>query len=149
MNTMGTTVHAYAASSAGAALTPFEYQLPELGPDHVDIAVSHCGICHSDLSMRNIEWGFTQYPFVGGHEAVGKIKAVGSHVSHLKAGQTVGLGWFSASCMTCASCMSGDHNLCVAPEQTIVGRHGGFADVVRCKAECAIPLPEGLDASKA
>lgn len=146
---MSLTVHAYAAASAGAALTPFEYQLPEAGPDHVDIAVSHCGICHSDLSMRNNEWGFTQYPFVGGHEAVGKIKSVGSHVSHLKPGQTVGLGWFSASCMTCSSCMSGDHNLCLTPEQTIVGRHGGFGDLVRCKAECAIPLPEGLDISKA
>ncbi|MDX1951155.1 MAG: NAD(P)-dependent alcohol dehydrogenase [Verrucomicrobiota bacterium] len=146
---MGVAVHAYAAHSAGADLKPYEFELPDLGPDYVDIAVSHCGMCHSDLSMRNNDWGFTQYPFVPGHEVVGKIKAVGSNVSHLKPGQTVGMGWFAGSCMICQSCMSGNHNLCPTSEQTIVGRHGGYADLVRCKSEWALPLPEGLDVAKA
>ena len=64
-------------------------------------------------------------------------------------GDTVGLGWVSGSCMTCPQCMGGDHNLCAHGESTIVGRHGGFADKVRCNAAWAIPLPAGLDPRKA
>ncbi|MBT8179789.1 MAG: alcohol dehydrogenase catalytic domain-containing protein, partial [Eudoraea sp.] len=67
------TVHAYAAESAGAELKPFTYDLGTLGSEEVDIKVHYCGICHSDLSMLNNEWGMTQYPFVPGHEVVGEI----------------------------------------------------------------------------
>jgi uncharacterized zinc-type alcohol dehydrogenase-like protein len=140
---------AYAANAAGAELEPFQYDPGELGPDQVEIAVTHCGICHSDLSMLDNDWGMTQYPFVPGHEVVGTIAASGGSVKHLEVGQTVGLGWYSGSCMTCHQCMSGDHNLCAGNESTIVNRHGGFADRVRCNAEWAVPLPDGIDAAKA
>ena len=142
-------VKAYAASEAAAALRPFEYELGEIGEEHVDIEVSHCGICHSDLSMLNNDWEITEYPLVPGHEIVGKIKAVGSSVTHLSVGQTVGLGWFAQSCMTCAQCMSGNHNLCSSAEGVIVGRHGGFADVVRAHKAWVIPLPDGVNAGSA
>ena len=108
-----------------------------------------CGVCHSDLSLVNNDWGFTNYPLVPGHEVVGTIREVGPGVTHVKVGDTVGLGWFSASCMTCDDCMRGDHNMCATAEQTIVGRHGGFADRVRCGAEWATPLPDGIDVKKA
>ncbi|MEO1130749.1 MAG: NAD(P)-dependent alcohol dehydrogenase, partial [Planctomycetota bacterium] len=74
---------------------------------------------------------------------------VGSDVRNLTVGQTVGVGWFSRSCMTCFQCMSGDHNLCPTGQGTIVGRHGGFADHVRAHWSCAIPLPEGVDPASA
>lgn len=144
-----TSVHAYAVKEQGAALTPFEFQLPELGFEQVDIAVEYCGICHSDLSMLLNEWDVSQYPLVPGHEIVGKIVAAGEHVKGVKVGDRVGLGWFSESCMHCHHCMAGDHNLCVAYEQTIVGRHGGFADRVRCHWGWAVPLPGDLDVAKA
>ncbi len=139
------TVHGFAAEQAGARLTPFEYELGDLGPHQVDIDVAYCGICHSDLSMLKNDWGITRFPFVGGHEVTGRVAAVGEHVTHLAAGQRVGLGWFSHSCMTCPQCMSGDHNLCGNSEMTIVGRHGGFADRVRASGESVIALPEGVD----
>jgi uncharacterized zinc-type alcohol dehydrogenase-like protein len=140
---------AYAASEAGAPLRPFEYELGEIGTEEVDIEVSHCGICHSDLSMLNNEWQITQYPFVPGHEIVGKIKAVGPGVHHLAPELTVGLGWFSKSCLTCSQCLSGNHNLCPSAEGTIVGRHGGFADMVRAHKGWVIPLPAGVNAQTA
>jgi len=59
------------------------------------------------------------------------------------------LGWFAGSDMTCPRCLGGDHNLCAKVEQTIVHRHGGFAQRVRCQAIWAFPLPEGIDAAKA
>lgn len=138
-------VKAYAATAAKAPLQPFEFELPELGAGEVDIAVQYCGICHSDLSMLDDDWGMTRFPFIGGHEVVGTVEAVGEDVTTLSPGMTVGLGWTSASCMACHECMSGDHNLCVTAEATIVGRHGGFGNRVRAHAAWVLPLPEGLD----
>lgn len=143
------TVNAYATSEVGGKLTPFQYELPNLGSDQVDVKVHYCGICHSDLSMLNNDWGMTQYPFVPGHEIVGEVVAIGSEVKNLKIGDLVGVGWNSASCMHCNQCMDGDHHLCGSAEGTIVGRHGGFADYVRGHWSWAIPLPEGINMKKA
>jgi len=144
-----TTVNAYAAHEPKGILTPFKYELPTLGSDQVDIKVHYCGICHSDLSMINNEWGMTTYPIVPGHEIIGEVVAVGSEVKNLKPNDLVGLGWSSASCMHCKQCMEGNHHLCQSSEGTIVGRHGGFADKVRCHWSSAILLPEGINAQKA
>ncbi|CEK11578.1 NADPH-dependent aldehyde reductase Ahr [Legionella hackeliae] len=144
-----TTVHAYATQEKSGQLLPFDYTLGEISPEQVDIKVESCGICHSDLSMINNEWGFSRYPFVPGHEVVGTVMAKGEYVNTLKIGQRVGLGWFSGSCMYCHSCLRGDHNLCSTAEQTIVGRHGGFANIVRCNALWAMALPDELNAKNA
>jgi alcohol/geraniol dehydrogenase (NADP+) len=144
-----TTINGYAALAAGQPLEPFSYTVEEPGPDQVDIQVESCGICHSDLSMLDNQWGMSAYPLVPGHEVVGRVRAVGEQVRHLHEGQRVGLGWFAGSCMTCSTCMSGHHHLCASGEQTIVRRHGGFADIVRCKSEWAIPLPAGVEADSA
>ncbi len=136
---------AFAAPEAGAKFEEIQFEVGELGKDEVEINVEHCGICHSDLSMLNNEWGFTQYPFVGGHEAVGTVAAVGDDVKTLQVGQKVGLGWHSGYCMTCNQCMSGDHNLCASGEASIGGRFGGFADKVKAKEAAVVPLPENID----
>lgn len=146
---MSQTIRAFAATAPKSPLEPFEYDPGDLGCDQVEIAVSHCGICHSDLSMLDNDWHQSSYPLVPGHEVVGTITAIGDHVPELKVGDRVGLGWFSESCMHCPDCMSGDHNLCATVEQTIVARHGGFADRVRCHWAWALPLPEGVDPAKA
>jgi uncharacterized zinc-type alcohol dehydrogenase-like protein len=142
-------VHALAARTAGGRLESFEFPAGPLGNEQVEIAVLACGICHSDLSMLDNEWHLTQYPFVPGHEVVGTVIAAGEGVKRVKVGDTVGLGWYSGSCMSCPQCLSGNHNLCAANEQTIVGRHGGFADRVRCHWLWATPLPAGLGATSA
>ena len=61
----------------------------------------------SDLSMLKNEWGFTQYPFVPGHEVIGIVTAIGNMVNHLKVGQYVGIGWRARSCLVCDQCLSG------------------------------------------
>ncbi|HUR40460.1 MAG TPA: NAD(P)-dependent alcohol dehydrogenase [Verrucomicrobiae bacterium] len=143
------TIHAWAAPSKGAKLEPFDYDAGPLGPEHVEVQVEHVGICHSDLSMLDNEWGSTKYPFVPGHEIVGTITAVGSQVKGRKAGDRVGIGWFTGSCLHCRPCMAGDQHMCRATEQTIVGRHGGFADRVRAQWAWTFPLPAKLDAASA
>jgi alcohol/geraniol dehydrogenase (NADP+) len=142
-------IRAYAVKKAGGAFERYDFDPGPLGADRVEVAVKYCGICHSDYSMVKNEWGMTTFPLVPGHEVVGVITAVGERVATLKPGQTVGVGWFSASCLTCRQCMSGDQNLCPTGEMTIVGRPGGFADRIRCQAAWAVPLPAGVDAAKA
>lgn len=142
-------IKAYAAKEAGAKLEPFEYDAGPLGDEEVEIKVTHCGICHSDLSMRNNEWMMTTYPFVGGHEAVGEIVAAGPAVKGLKVGDRVGVGWNAESCMQCEQCLSGYQINCPNLVGVIVGRHGGFAERVRIHWAWAIKLPETLDAAKA
>ncbi len=141
-------INAYAVNTAGGKLELFQYDPGILKDEEVEINVEYCGICHSDLSMINNEWGMSQYPLVPGHEVVGTIGAIGDRVTTLKIGQRVGLGWFSHSCNHCEWCMSGNHNLCSTAEQTIVGRYGGFADKVRAHEEWVTPLPEGIDPAK-
>ena len=138
-----------AAREAHGKLEPFSYDPGPLGDAQVEIQVQSCGICHSDLSMLNNEWQMTQYPFVPGHEAIGRVAAVGPNVRSVKVGQTVGLGWNAASCLHCRQCLTGNHNMCESLEQTIVGRHGAFATRVRCHWSWATPIPEALDAAKA
>jgi uncharacterized zinc-type alcohol dehydrogenase-like protein len=142
-------IKGYAAASAKGTLEPFSYDPGELGPDQVEIKVSHCGICHSDLSMLDNEWSMTTYPFVPGHEAVGTIVALGEHAKGLQIGQRVGIGWSAFSCLACPQCVAGDHNLCAQNQGTIVGRHGGFADRLRVQWIWARPLPDALAPDKA
>ena len=143
------TIQALAASGAKQQLHPFEFTPGTLGDEQVEIAVESCGICHSDLSMLDNDWGMTAYPFVPGHEAIGKVVALGDHTKRLKIGDRVGLGWFSSSCGACGECLSGNQNLCLSAEGTILGRHGAFATRVRAHWTWASPLPEALDAASA
>ncbi|HKF49976.1 MAG TPA: NAD(P)-dependent alcohol dehydrogenase [Terracidiphilus sp.] len=116
-----------------------------MGPLEVEIGISHCGICHSDLHLISNDWGISQYPFIPGHEVIGKVIAVGAGVHTLKAGQRVGLGWQSNSCGECEWCTRGMENLCLQAEATCVHRHGGYADRVRANARFVIPIPDSLD----
>ena len=142
-------IQAYAAHHAGGKLESFTYNVDSLKSDEVEVDIEYCGICHSDLSMLNNDWGITQYPFVPGHEIIGKISAIGNNVNHLKIGQYVGIGWRSRSCLICDQCLTGYHNRCVNGEDVIVGRFGGYANKVRCQAIWAFPLPENLDIKSA
>jgi len=142
-------IKAYAATTAKAELTPFEYDPGELQPYQVEIDVHYCGICHSDISVIDNEWGFSQYPVVPGHEVVGVIAKLGTAVPSLKVGQTVGLGWHCAYCGLCHECSAGDHNFCATAQATIVGHHGGFADKVIAVYNSVIPIPDGIDLESA
>ena len=142
-------IKAYAATEAGGKLEGIEYDPGPIGHDDVEIEVEHCGICHSDLSMLDNDWGITEFPIVPGHEVVGTIRGVGSGVSHLQIGQRAGLGWHAGYCMTCPNCMRGDHNLCADAQGTIINHHGGFADKVRAHAASVVALPDKMDAPSA
>ena len=112
-------VNAYAASEPKGKLAPFSYDLAELSSEQVDIKITHCGMCHSDISMINNDWGMTEYPIVPGHGIVGEVVDTGIAVKNIKFGDKVGLGWFSASCMSCLEFMEGTHHLCLNNKATM------------------------------
>lgn len=142
-------IKAFAAPAPGAPLEPFEYDPGPLARDAVELEVESCGICHSDLSMVNNDWGIAQFPLVPGHEVVGTVRELGEGVKHLRVGDRVGLGWNAEFCGTCPSCLGGDHNMCEVGVDTIVAHHGGFAEQVRAQAAAVVKLPDELDAARA
>ncbi|WP_194790722.1 NADPH-dependent aldehyde reductase Ahr [Pseudomonas sp. UFMG81] len=149
MSTDITTFTGWAATSAGAPLERFSYDPGLLGDEDVEVAVEFCGVCHSDQSLIDNEWGISKYPFIPGHEVVGSIVRVGAQVHALKVGQRVGIGWFNGSCMHCTSCMGGSHHLCGTAKPIIIGSHGGFADRVRSHWAWTLPIPDGIDPAAA
>ena len=143
------TISAYALFEAGGEFKPFQYNVAELQADEVEIDVLHCGICHSDMSMAENQWGISQYPLVAGHEVIGKIAGTGDGVKNMDVGTLVGLGWHSGYCGYCRSCKTGDQNLCPSAQGTIIAHHGGFAEKVRAQASSVVAIPEGIDPASA
>jgi alcohol/geraniol dehydrogenase (NADP+) len=138
----------YKAWITKAAKLPMTLETVDLGPlgaEDVEVAVEHCGLCHSDLSVFNNDWGISQYPAILGHEVVGRVTAMGPNAKGIQRGQRVGVGWFSASCMHCRQCMSGSHHLCPQVQATIIGHRGGFASHIRAHWAWTFPLPEKLN----
>jgi len=138
-------INAYAILESGGQFEPYTYDVDDLKNNEVEIDVIHCGICHSDLSMVQNEWGISKYPLVAGHEIIGRVSAKGTDVHGLEPGTVVGLGWHSGYCGHCHPCKTGDQNLCPSAERTIVGHNGGFADKVRAQASSVVVIPEGID----
>lgn len=142
-------IQGLAAHAAGAELLPFRYDPGELGMQEVEIGITHCGICHSDLHLISNDWGISQYPFIPGHEIIGTITAVGSRVRSLNVGQRVGLGWQSNSCGECEWCSRGLENLCASMEATCVHRNGGYASRVRANSRFVMRIPDALSSEQA
>ncbi len=142
-------IKGWVATAPKQKLVLQDIDLGPLGTEDVEVAVEHCGLCYSDVSVLNNDWGISQYPAVLGHEVVGRVTAVGTATKGVKVGQRVGIGWTAASCMHCRQCMSGEQHLCVQAQPTIVGHRGGFASHVRCHWAWAVPLPERLKVAEA
>jgi len=142
-------IHGLAVHAAGAHLLPYKFDPGELKANEVEIKISHCGVCHSDISLIDNDWGMSKYPFIPGHEIVGTVVAVGDNVKNVAVGERVGVGWQADSCGICEWCRQGDEHLCAQSQPTCMGRNGGFADKVRVNSKFAIPLPRVLESENA
>lgn len=137
-------VHGWAAHAAKAPLVPFDYEPAPLTHNQVEVAISHCGICHSDVHVVDGDWG-DGFPVVPGHEIVGTVV----DGDGIPLGTRVGVGWQCGSCGTCEWCQAGEERLCPANQATCVGNYGGFADRIRVDCRFAVPIPDGLDSAAA
>lgn len=142
-------IKAYAVQAPKEKLLPFSYEAGELLADEVEITISHCGICHSDLHLMDNDWGISKYPLVPGHEIIGEVSAVGTKVTLASIGQRVGLGWQCGACLRCEWCLQGQENLCQQHQATAVAHHGGFAEKVRAHERFVFTIPENLSSETA
>ncbi|MEB3754477.1 NADPH-dependent aldehyde reductase Ahr [Acinetobacter sp. MD2(2019)] len=143
-------IRGYAALDKAQALVPHSFDAGELQPHQIEVKVEYCGLCHSDISMIDNDWGVSQYPLIAGHEVIGTIVRLGSEAKGLKLGQRVGIGWTAESCQACDYCIGGQQVLCTGEQKaTIIGHAGGFADKIRAGWQWAIPLPDDLDPESA
>jgi uncharacterized zinc-type alcohol dehydrogenase-like protein len=105
-------MNAYGAPAGDRPLEPIQITRRKPGPHDVRIDIAFCGICHSDLHQVRGEWLGTHYPCVPGHEIVGRVSAVGIHVTEFRPGDLVGVGCIVDSCKQCDECGEGLENYC-------------------------------------
>jgi uncharacterized zinc-type alcohol dehydrogenase-like protein len=105
-------VNAYGAYAGDKPLQALEIERRAPGAHDVEIDIAYCGVCHSDLHQVRGEWAGTRFPCVPGHEIVGRVAALGEHVSNLKVGDLVGVGCIVDSCKHCADCEADLENYC-------------------------------------
>jgi uncharacterized zinc-type alcohol dehydrogenase-like protein len=140
----------YAALKQGEKLQQWEYEPAKLGRQDIEIQVTHNGLCHTDIHMRDNDWNVSKFPLVAGHEVVGKVTQIGEDVTSLTIGDRVGFGWIRNSCRTCDACLRGEENVCQKGYTgLIVGNHGGFANCLRAPADFAYKIPDALDSASA
>ena len=142
-------IKAYAAQKPKGTLERFEYEPKSAGPQDIEIKITHCGICHSDLHLVDDDWNVGHYPLVPGHEIVGRVTKVGNEVTSVAIGTRVGVGWQCGSCMACEACIRGEENLCRQQNSTCMRNHGGFADRIIVDHRFAFPIPDALSSEVA
>ena len=148
----------FANHSATAPLGPFSFKRREPGPHDVQIEILFCGVCHSDLHTARNEWQNTEYPFVPGHEIVGRVSKVGSKVTKFKAGDVAGVGCIVDSCRRCSACKEGLEQYCEAgmtgtynsPDPHLGGMtFGGYSERIVVDENYVLHIPKNLDPAAA
>ena len=135
-------VKAYAARGPKQRLEPFEYEPGPLGKREVDVRISHCGICHSDLALIDNEWGNAVYPVVAGHEVVGTVAASENGSTGWRSGRGSGSAGTPGRAGTANGAPAARSRSAPQERATIVNHHGGWAESVRVDAKFAVPLPD-------
>ena len=142
-------INGWAAREAKARLEAYEFELAPLGPLDVELKVTHCGLCHSDIHLIDNDWGSSAWLLVPGHEVVGTISALGSAVTEFRLGQRVGAGWQRSACFECELCREGQENLCPHQTATCVHFPGGLAERLRTDSRFVFALPDSLPSAAA
>src|SRR5437763_2236382 len=146
---MPATMKAVQISRPSGSFEIVERPIPEPARGQVRIKVEACGVCHSDLLVKEGHWPGIQYPRVPGHEIAGRVDAVGADVSLWKPGQRVGVGWHGGHCFICNACRRGDFINCENEKITAISFDGGYAEYVIAPAEAVAAIPANLPAPEA
>ena len=148
---------AYAAFAPDTPQTHWDFARRDVRSDDVEIDILYCGVCHSDLHAAEGEWPEFNRPFVPGHEIVGRVASVGQDVSHLRAGDLVGVGCMVDSCLQRLECEDGPEQFCAhvvgayrgAETGTGQPTHGGYSSKIVVRRQFVLKIPETLDPAAA
>jgi D-arabinose 1-dehydrogenase-like Zn-dependent alcohol dehydrogenase len=132
------------ATKPGGPLELVEREIPNPKPGWVRIKVQACGICHSDMMVKEGHWPGLQYPRVPGHEVAGVVDAPGDGVTQWSKGQRVGVGWYGGHCGVCMPCRRGDLVSCQNGGITGFTHDGGYTEYMVAPAQSLAALPDGL-----
>jgi len=133
----------------GADLEIVEREIPHPGPRQVRIKVEACGICHSDVLVKDGQWPGLVYPKIPGHEVAGVIDEVGSDSAPWKVGQRAGVGWHGGQCGYCRSCRRGNFVACENIRITGIHFDGGYAEYMIAPIDSVALIPDSLAALEA
>jgi len=148
------TAKAYSVSTAKAPVLPTEIKRRPVGANDVQIAIEHCGVCHTDIHFVNNDWGMTNYPVVPGHEIVGRGTEVGSAVSTFKVGDRAAIGCLVDSCGVCSNCEKGFEQYCLngftatynSETQDPGGfTYGGYCQSIVARESFVLKVPDSLE----
>ena len=143
----------YAAQDATTDLAPWNFERREVGAHDVQIEITYCGVCHSDLHQIKNEWFPGVFPMVPGHEIVGRIIKVGDHVKNFKVGELAGVGCMVDSCQHCENCKQGLEQYCLEGstqtynnlDRTGVPTYGGYSNNIVVREEFVLHISDKLD----
>lgn len=121
-----------------------ELPVPAPGPGEIRLAVSACGICHTDLHEVEGDLPLPKLPVIPGHQIVGFVEARGEGARRFAAGDRVGVPWLHWTCGACPACRRGDENLCEGARFTGYHVDGGYATHAVVPEAFAYRLPDGL-----
>lgn len=147
-------IKAYSASASKARVLPTEIERRPVGTNDVQIAIEHCGVCHTDIHFVNNDWGMTHYPVVPGHEIVGRVTEVGSAVSNFQVGDRAAIGCLVDSCGVCSNCEKGLEQYCLngftatynSETQDPGGfTYGGYSQSIVAKESFVLKVPDTLN----
>lgn len=150
---MGTTVSAYAATSATEPLTETTITRRDVGPHDVAFDIHFAGICHSDIHTVKGEWGRAKYPVVPGHEIAGVVTEVGAEVTKYQVGDRVGVGCFVDSCRECDNCKAGLEQYCTgggmigtynATDRDGTTTYGGYSGAIVVDENYVLRIPDSV-----
>jgi propanol-preferring alcohol dehydrogenase len=136
-------------SRAGGDWELVERDIPEPGAGQVRVKVEVCGVCHSDVLVKDGLWPGLQFPRVPGHEIAGRIDAVGDNVTAWNVGQRVGVGWHGFHCFVCEPCRRGDFAMCINRKVTGIDFDGGYAEYLIVSTTALAAIPDGVPAEEA
>ncbi|KAG1468175.1 hypothetical protein G6F56_003993 [Rhizopus delemar] len=142
----------WTCTGKGKLLTQMEHPMRPWDENSIELEITHCGICGSDIHTLDSGWGPTDYPCVVGHEIAGVVTKVGNNVNRLKVGDRAGLGPSCCTCKECPSCSQGEDNVCEKGVTMTYNDHwstgektfGGYADKWRGNHQYVCKIPEGM-----
>jgi len=145
---------AYSASIPNARVLPTEINRRPVGSNDVQIAIEHCGVCHTDIHFVNNDWGMTNYPVVPGHEIVGRVTEVGPAVSKFKVGDRAAIGCLVDSCGVCSNCENGLEQYCLNGFTATYNSetkdpggftYGGYSQSIIAQESFVLKVPDSLE----
>ena len=132
-------------SKPGGPFELVERDVPQPGPGQVRVKVLACGICHSDVLVKENLWPGIQFPRVPGHEVAGIIDEASPEAAlDWQPGQRVGIGWHGGQCNRCLPCRRGDFTNCIRLKITGLSYDGGYQEYMVAPVEALARMPGDL-----